>query len=140
MKHYNLHDLFKACTTYEYYEFALYEDYELETLLTDEEYEKFKVNISSAEGIGLAYTTLNLNDEEGNTIEDEVAEMQVSLKREGKKYKLIYDILFYEDDKHYSKEECYNIDDIADIISHYSFDYYYSDIVKFADDLNLNLS
>ncbi len=127
-----LYSLFEKFTTYSNDEFSLDEDYSLEELLCDEEYDKFVKDLTTPdEGIGLAYTTLDLyNNNCDEVIECEAAEMQVSFFMVNDDYfKLSYTISF--SDREYIKNEFYTLAEMEDIIENNNFDDYYFNAVHF---------
>lgn len=132
MEQKKLYDLFKKSVMYHYDEFSLDKDYSLDELLTDEEYDKFVKDLTTPdEGIGLAYTTLDLyNNNYDEVIECEAAEMQVSFFMVNDDcFKLSYTISF--SDREYIKNEFYTLAEMEDIIENNNFDDYYSNAVHF---------
>lgn len=131
MEQKKLYDLFKKSVMYHYDEFSLDKDYSLDELLTDEEYDKFVKDLTTPdEGIGLAYTTLDLYNNYDEVIECEAAEMQVSFFMVNDDcFKLSYTISF--SDREYIKNEFYTLAEMEDIIENNNFDDYYSNAVHF---------
>ncbi len=138
MKYYNL---FKAVKEYELNEDFL-TDEAVHDFLTDEkkEHKDFIKQLKSTDGYGLAYTTLNSDEE------DEVADMQVSIhldERAIAKFQLIVSVTDYRGEvmtEHRTLEFFGTESGILERVQDMDFQHWYSEAITLCESLNLELS